>query len=417
MELYKRKLISELRSRLDEQPRTLIFVVGPRQSGKTTLVLQTLAELKKKTRYIAAEESIIESIHQFPPANNSNVAPTGKEGLQWLIENWQLARADASSSSEGAVLVVDEVQKIPGWSEVVKGLWDKDRQHNLNLHVVLLGSAPLDIDKGVSESLTGRFEKIRNLHWSYTEMHEAFNFDLNKYIYFGGFPGAIPFFNDRKRWRNYIYDSIVDTTINRDILAFTRINKPALFKQLFELAVEYSGQIVAYHKLLGQLQDAGNTTTLAHYLELFSKAGLVTGLSNYSGSAVRRKRTTPKLIVLNTGFMSFQSKYTYEEAQADRTYWGRLVESTVGAHLFNTGPPFVDVYYWRHEGYEVDFVLQRGKKLVPIEVKSGPSRRISGINEFKRLYKSTTGSIVVGEGGIPLADFLSQSAEDWVEFS
>ena len=282
---------------------------------------------------------------------------------------------EAKRSERGFVLVFDEIQKIPNWSETVKGLWDADRHEGLPLHVVVLGSAPLLMQRGLSESMLGRFETIRLPHWSFAEMSEAFGFDLDHYIYFGGYPGAASLIREQRRWREYILGSIIEPNIERDILAMERVDKPALLKRLFEFGAEISGQILAYDKMLGQIQDAGNTTTLARYLDLLSKAGLLTGLwPNTPEERTAAGLPVPKLNVLNTALMSVHSGYTFEEAKADRSFWGRLVESAVGAHLFNTGTPEVRLHYWRERSLEVDFVLEYGRKLVAMEVKSGSHR-------------------------------------------
>ena len=290
-----------------------------------------------------------------------------------------------------------------------------NRRHGRRLHVVLLGSAPLLMQRGMSESLAGRYETVRLTHWSFAEMSEAFDFDLPGYVYFGGYPGAATLRRNPERWREYIAGSVIEPNIERGVLAMQRVDKPALLKRLFELGTEYSGQILSYNKMLGQLQDAGNTTTLARYLDLLSHGGLIAGLSNHANHAHRRRASSPKLNVLNTALMSAGSGYTFEQAQADRSFWGRLVESAVGAHLFNTGRPEIRLRYWRNEGREVDFVLERGRRLVAFEVKSGARRpSLSGLREFEERF-DVENSILVGEGGVPLAEFLSVPAREWFE--
>ncbi len=313
------------------------------------------------------------------------------------------------------VLVFDEVQKIPNWSEVVKGLWDADRATNLTMHVVLLGSAPLAIQSGLSESLAGRFESIPVTHWSFPEMATAFNFTLDQYIYFGGYPGAASLVADEDRWRSYIQQSLIEPHLERDLLAMTRVDKPALLKKVFELGASYSGQILSYNKMLGQLQDAGNTTTLVRYLDLLSTAGLLTGLQKHSGSVQRRRGSSPKLAVRNTALMTATSGYTFAEARADRTYWGRLVESCVGAHLLNSASPSMGVSYWRDGGSEVDFVLWRGHEVRAVEVKSGvgPTNEFS-LRDFERRFAAPP-SLIVSENDIPLNEFLAAPADEWLQ--
>ena len=334
---------------------------------------------------------------------------------QWLQDVWSDCRHRAWNSFQGFVLVLDEVQKISGWSEVVKGLWDADRIDRCPLHVVLLGSAPLLMQAGLNETLAGRFEPIRMTHWSYVEMAEVFGFDLDQFVFFGGYPGAASISGDVERWAAYVRGSLIDPNIERDVLSMTRVDKPALLKRLFYVGASYSGQIVSYNKLVGQLQDAGNTTTLARYLDLLSQAGLLVGFSKQTERPVSPKASIPKLNVLNTALMTATSGYTFEEAQADRTFRGRLVESAVGAHLANTASPSIEVRYWRARHHEVDFVLRRGPNLAAIEVKSGSDPvSTAGLAEFERRFNPRR-TIVVGERGVPLAEFLSLPADHWLD--
>ena len=425
MPAYERPQISVLLARLDETPQRLIIITGPRQTGKTTLVLQALDRIGRPHQYLAVDEPEPATLPAFPelaeglalPPNQAFIPHSRERDTQWLVRHWERARIDANRSPRGFVLVFDEIQKIPNWSETVKGLWDADRRHGCPLHVVLLGSAPLLMQRGMSESLAGRFETIRITHWTFAEMAAAFDFDLSSYVYFGGYPGAAPLIREQDRWRAYILTSLIEPNIERDILAMQRVHKPALLKRLFDLTAVYSGQILSYNKMLGQLQDAGNTTTLAHYLDLLSAAGLITGLPKYVGGAFRRRASSPKLNVLNTALMAAQSDYTLQEAVADRSFWGRMVESAVGAHLFNTGTPDIRLHYWRHNVHEVDFVLKRGRRLVAVEVKSGAHRRtVSGLGKFGERFKVER-SILVGGGGLPLPEFLSVPAREWFEGS
>jgi len=319
------------------------------------------------------------------------------------------------SEGERYVLAIDEIQKIPRWSEVVKGLWDADRAENLPLHIILLGSSPWLMQKGLTESLAGRYEPIRMAHWSYEEMQAAFDFSLDEYIYFGGYPGSAGLIKEETRWRHYVRTALIQPNIEKDILQMTRVDKPALLKALFELGCgAYSGQIIAYDKLRGQLADAGNTTTLAHYLELLSQAGLLSGLSKFAIQAFRKRASSPKLNAHNTALISALAGYSFAEAIGDRSYWGRLVESTVGAHLINTASEDCKVLYWRESPHEVDFVLTNGRKVVAIEVKSGAKFATpKGLEVFADKFKEAR-TMIVGEGGVPLAEFLSYPAEHWL---
>ena len=421
---YEREQISTLLSRLDEEPERLIVVAGPRQTGKTTLVLQALRKSNRPHRYVPVDEPESVALPSFPGGDeipfevpeHTAYSITGKRDTRWLVRQWERARLHADHSERGFVLALDEIQKIPDWSEAVKGLWDSDRRQGRRLHVVLLGSAPLLVQQGMSESLAGRYEIVRLAHWSFVEMSAAFGFDLPHHVYFGGYPGAAALAREQDRWQAYVADAIVEPNIERDILAMQRVHKPALLKRVFELGARYSGQILAYNKMLGQLHDAGNTTTLTRYLDLLEKAGLIAGMPNFAGPEHRRRASSPKLNVLNTALMSALSGYTFEEAKADRSFWGRLVESAVGAHLFNSGATAVRVHYWRdRKGREVDFVLTRRTKRTGVEVKSGARRAgFRGLEEFGKHFGDAA-TMVVGEGGIPLSEFLSVPAREWLD--
>lgn len=328
---------------------------------------------------------------------------------EWIAAQWDLARVDSTAPpSPGGVLVLDEVQKVPGWSETVKRLWDGDSRSGTQLRVVLLGSSPLLDGRGLTESLAGRFETIRLPHWSFSEMRQAFDMELDEYVFFGGYPGAAHLAEDEERWRRYVLDSLVETVVARDILLLTRVDKPALLRQLFALACAYSGQVLSYTKMLGQLQDAGNTTTLAHYLELLGQAGLVTGLQKYSGSAVRRRGSSPKLLALNTALVGAAAGRPFAEVRADGDAWGRLVETAVGAHLVNAG---LEVTWWRHGDDEVDFVIRDGGRVSAVEVKSGRRRTpLSGMAALASRHQIDR-RLLVGGDGIAVSDFLESPPE------
>lgn len=420
---YERTHLSTLLSRLGETPRRLIVVTGPRQTGKTTLVQQALAQIEFPSQYFSVDQPDSTTLPPVPDASGDIagfatrplLSPDRSRDAEWLARQWYAAREAVRQSDVGFVLALDEIQKITGWSETVKGLWDEDRLNDLPLHVILLSSAPLLIQQGMTESLAGRFETVRLTHWSFTEMAEAFNFDLKQYIYFGGYPGGAPYVNEQDRWRSYIVEALVEPNIEKDILAMQRVDKPSLFKQLFQLGAEYSGQIFSYNKMINHLPGAGNTTTLARYLNLLESAGMIAGLQKYSGKQYLRKSSSPKFNVLNTALMAAETGYGFSEAMADRSYWGRLVESAVGAHLFNTKSPRCRLHYWREKDLEVDFVLSRGPKVVAFEVKSGVRRsRVRGLDRFAEQFRAQP-VIVSDEGGIPLSEFLSTPAEEWFD--
>ncbi|CAN7298948.1 AAA family ATPase [Pseudorhodoferax sp. LjRoot39] len=379
-------------ARLREPRRFLQVLAGPRQVGKTTLVRQALAAL-------ASDRVAQHSVSADSP---------GLQGASWLAAQWETARALAAQAGS-CILVLDEVQKLPGWTEEVKRLWDEDSAAGRDVRAVVLGSAPLLIARGLTESMAGRFEITRLGHWRYTEMREAFDFTLEQYIFFGGYPGAAPLVHDETRWAAYIRDALIETTISKDVLLMAPVQKPALLRRLFDLACRYSGQMLSYQKMMGQLADAGNTTTLAHYLELLEGAGMVCGLQKYSGQALRQRASSPKLQVFNTalmGALAVAEGWGFAQLRATPEQWGRMVESAVGAELLarrlthsSTQPA---LYYWHEAGREVDYVLPDGRELFALEVKSGRQRgNVSGLDAFRLGYPKAR-PLVLGTGGLDL---------------
>lgn len=380
---YRRPIFATALERLRQPRRFLQVLAGPRQVGKTTLAQQLVDALGWPAHVATADE------------------PTLRDAA-WLRQQWDAARG-LTRATAGAVLVLDEIQKVAGWSETVKRLWDEDTAARRRLRVLLLGSAPLLVQRGLTESLAGRFELIRVWHWRYAEMRAAFGWDVERYVYFGGYPGAAPLVKDEARWGAYIRDALIETTVSRDILLLARVDKPALLRQLFGLACELSGQIVSYQKLLGQLHDAGNTTTLAHYLDLLAGAGMVAGLQKYSGSRVRQRGSSPKLLALNTALIGATTGASFAESRADPERWGRLVESAVGAHIYRPDRPLL---YWREGDREVDYIYRAAGGTNALEVASG--RRKGTLRGMAALLKAHPRArpLLVGAEGIPLERFL-----------
>ncbi len=414
---FSRHHTQTLATRLQEPPSFITIVAGPRQVGKTTLVKQALQTCQ---HLFVSIDPAGEPVATFDALTSDTSEIDGApRDAAWLIRCWQNARQRCKALAveqpgQPFALALDEIQKIPRWSDTVKGLWDADRAQGLAMHVVLLGSSPLLIQKGLTESLAGRYELMRVSHWSFDEMHQAFDYTLDEYIYFGGYPGSAVFRRDEPRWRNYVLTGLVQPSIDTDILQMTRVDKPALLRQLFELGCGHSGQILALGKVKGQLQDAGNETTLAGYLDLLANAGLLTGLHKYHVGTARRRASPPKFNVLNAALMSSAMPYTFAQAQADRSYWGHLVESTVGAHLCNSATNNELVSYWRESPHEVDFVISNAVQLAAIEVKSAASGRLAGLAEFAQKHPGST-SLLVGAGGIGLVEFLSYPLAHWLD--
>lgn len=386
--MFRRSIFDTLRTRLGEPRKFVQVIMGPRQVGKTTVVKQVLDSLGKPFLLLSADTV---------PSTSST----------WISEQWAMARLRLRTQAlDELILVVDEIQKLHNWSEYVKKEWDADSLDSVNIKVVLLGSSRVLLEKGLSESMMGRFEEIRMGHWSYAEMHEAFGMSLEQYVYYGGYPGAASLIGDYERWNNYVAGAIIDSTINKDILMDTPIGKPALLRQTFELAVAYSGKILSLTKMLGSLQDAGNTVTLSGYLTLLGESGLVCGLQKFSMDMARKRASIPKFQVYNNALLSSGLGLTFDEAVADHKQWGQYFESAVGAHIINEA--FVhrfEVTYWREGNDEVDFVLRKNRKVVAIEVKSNGEASTTGLAKFRQLFNPTA-AFIVGESGIRAADFL-----------
>lgn len=388
---FVRPLTGAVRGALDAHPQLLHVLTGPRQVGKTTIALDIERDWPGPTRYVAADEL-------QPPSS------------EWIRSQWDLARATARASDEPPLLILDEVQKVPRWSEVVKALWDRERRERTPMRVLLLGSSALLLASGVTESLAGRFLLHRCPHWTYPECRAAFGWELARWLYFGGYPGAAALASDPRAWRGYVRDSLIEAVLARDVLSLERVTKPALLRHLFALACSYPAQALSFNKMLGQLQDAGNTTTLAHYLRLLESAYLVTGLDKFSVGQARSRGSSPKLVVWTNALVSAIATRAPDEARADGGWWGRLVENAVGAHLIaHLSPASHDVTWWRDGNDEVDYVVRAGARIWAVEVKSGRSPA-SGLTKFRQRHPRAT-TLIVGPGGLAFEEFFSMNPE------
>lgn len=387
--MYKRPEFQIIKQRLEEPRKFIQVVMGARQIGKSTVVKQVLNDIDLPYQFFSADNV---------PASNGT----------WVSNCWAAVRSLKENKGwESAILVIDEIQKIANWSEAVKKEWDNDTFHDRNIKVLLLGSSRVLLEKGLSESLAGRFEEIRMSHWGFKEMRECFGCTLDQYIFYGGYPGAATLIDDEDRFQQYIQSSIIDATINKDILMDTPISKPALFRQTFELGAAYSGELLSLNKMLGTLQDAGNTTTLASYINLLGESGLLCGLQKFSVDMARRKSSIPKLQVYNNALKNVYCPLSFEQSVINRKEWGRIFESGIGAYLVSQA--FVhrfEVFYWRERNDEVDFVLRKKNSVVAIEVKSNAEKTTAGIEKFRQMYRPTT-SLIIGEAGIKAEDFFT----------
>ena len=396
---YLRKQYNTLKERVEEPRKFIQVIAGPRQVGKSTLVSQVLRQ--------------IELAYMMEVADGVDSKDT-----DWIRRVWESARTTMQLRKEKVfLLVIDEIQKIDNWSDAVKREWDEDTRMGLKLKVVLLGSSRLLLKKGLTESLAGRYELIRLGHWSYLEMQEAFGFTLDEYIYFGGYPGPAHLIKDERRWKKYVKDSLVAPAIEKDVIMTSNIYKPALMKRLFELGCGYSAEVLSLTKLIGQLQDAGNVTTLAGYLEILNQCSLLAALQKYAKDDARKYNSIPKYQVYNNTLMTAYKGRTFEKDRIDPRVWGRWVESAVGAYLLSMAEELeYQLYYWREGTDEVDFIIVTGGECIAIEVKSGRRGMNSGLPKFVKAFHPKR-SFVVGTSGVSLEDFLKSDLEELIHWT
>ncbi|MDR1170788.1 MAG: ATP-binding protein [Prevotellaceae bacterium] len=390
MNVFQRHYLQQLLDRMSEPRKFIQVVSGPRQVGKTTLVTQMIECLPTKTMYVQADN--------VPAADNN-----------WIVRTWDEARLHLLASPDNEyLLVIDEIQKIENWSEAVKKEWDNDTVNGRNLKVILLGSSRLMLQQGLSESLAGRFETIYIPHWSYNEMREAFGWSLEQYIWYGAYPGAVNLIADQQRWADYIRNSLIETSISRDIIMLTKVEKPALMRRLFE-------KIVSLTKIQGNLQEKGNITTLSNYLQMLAGAGLLTGLEKYAGNIIRKRSSVPKFQVFNNALMSQLLNTTLEQAKVDHKLWGQIVESAVGAHLLNHSiTEKYSLYYWNENGNEIDFVIEKNNELVGLEVKTGKDSNNAGLAVFNSQFHPKH-IFTIGTDGISMEEFFRMNPKTFFE--
>ncbi len=394
--MYQRPEYSILMKRLREPRHFMQVILGPRQVGKTTVIRQVLKNLTIPNSFFSADM-----------AAGSRVT--------WISQQWQTVRQIMKAQGlEEYVIVFDEIQKIPQWSDAVKKEWDDDTFAGRNIKVVLLGSSRVLIEKGLSESMAGRFEQIRMTHWTYPEMRDAFGLTLDQWLYFGGYPGAATLINDEDRFSSYINGAIIDATINKDILLDSPVSKPALLRQTFELGCLYSGEILSMTKLLGQLQDSGNTTTLSGYLQRLSDSGLLCGLQKYGNDASRRRASVPKFQVYNNALNTAIKQLDFNGVRQKTDAWGRVAESGIGAYLASQSfARQFELYYWREKALEVDFILKYRGKTVALEIKTNNESHSKGLDAFQEKFHPHA-AYIIGPAGIPFETFLSMDLSELV---
>ena len=395
--MYQRAVLQEIKKRIIEPRMFIQVVVGPRQIGKTTVIRQVLQQIPMGYHYVTADD--------LYTVDNT-----------WIRREWNNVRFQLQQSGmEEILFIIDEVQKVPNWSETVKREWDADSFSDVKIKVILLGSSRLLIQQGLTESLAGRYELIQMTHWSFAEMRDAFGWNLDQYIYFGGYPGSAALLETEDRWRDYICQSLVDASISKDILMMTRVDKPVLLKRLFDIGCRYSAQILSLTKVQGELQESGNLTTLSNYLKLLEEAGLLTGLEKYASDIIRKRSSKPKFQVHNNALLSAGQGVSFAALRSNHKAWGNFAESAIGAHLINSGIQYkFNVYYWNNGTYEVDYVIEKGEKIVALEVKSGLNSTNKGMSIFNHEFHPH-GLYLIGTDGISFENFLSMNPAELLQ--
>ena len=384
-----RSVYSEFVSRINKNLPVIHLVTGARQVGKTTMMLEYTKENPNASYYSADD---------FP-----QLLPS------YIDMVWEKERDLVHSTKTQRVLIIDEIQKVSGWQQSVKKNWEQDKRNGLSLQVVLTGSSRLLLQYNNEETLSGRFLPLYVPHWSFSEMEQVFGFTFEQYVFYGGYPGSVPFIQEEKLWRNYVVNSLIEPAIGQDILMLTPVLKPSLLRRLFDLSSMMSSQVVSFQKLIGQLQDAGNTSTLANYLNLLDQACLVTGLEKYSGGKVAEKNSIPKLQVYNNAFLAAKSGTSFDKARNDAPLWCRLVEASIGSSLVNwTRANEAKLLYWKDGNYEVDYVVIYQDQVFAIEVKSGHQNNTRGLEEFHKQYPNSKCLLISEEDsiGIKASDFI-----------
>lgn len=386
---YQRPIINTIVQRINEPRRFIQIIMGPRQTGKSTAVGQALQGFTMP--FLSVE------------------ATKGESNADWLRAQWYRARQLAAAG--GALLAVDEVQYVPNWSAVVKTLWDEDSAAGTDLRVLLTGSSATLIQEGLDEALTGRFELLESTHWTYPECADAFGYGLDEFLFYGGYPGAAPLRGERRRWLRYMNASIIEPSIVNDAMRSSEVRNPELMRRLFSVGAPYSGQEISYRKLLGQLDDRGNTATIAHYLKLLADAGIMSGLQKYDPKLLRQKASSPKLLVHNTALLTASFGRKRDSLLSDPELKGRLVETAVGAYLVNLSyAGDVELFWWREGNLEVDFVVTCEDAVTAIEVKSGRVKPTRGMAEFIARNPDAR-PLVVGSPECPLEALLAGEVE------
>lgn len=388
-----------LTERLDEPaPGRVQILTGPRQVGKTHILLDSAARWRESALYLAAD------------------APESSLPGWWELQ-WQRTLQMAGRGK--SVLFVDEAHYLPQWSPVIKSAIDEVYRKKLPLHIVITGSATLPLGSGAREAMTGRFERIELRQWNPRDLAEAFSLDRDEaiecFIRFGSFPGGMSLISDIPRWKAYIRDSIIDPAVGRDILMREQVRKPALLRQIFAVCTGHPSEILSLAKIAGALSDAGTLETIAHYLGLLEEAYLIASVRKYSAREVRRRSSPPKIVPLSNALTAASRSGDPPLPARDPAPWGRWVENACIAFAIGCGQK---VHYWREEPLEVDFVLIGSWGKWAIEIKTGElgSRDMAGLLTFCRRWPEFRPLVLCEEDNSGTVSRLGVEFRTWKKF-
>ena len=391
-----RRLLGE---RLREPaPGRIQLLTGPRQVGKTTLLLELARQFGEAAVYMAGDEP--------------DAALPGFWERCWT-------ETEARAQRGTAVLLLDEIHHLPDWAARLKGQWDRLRRQHLPLHVVATGSSALRVATGSRESLAGRFERMTLSHWPAAALGSTFHLSEHSaalsLVQFGSYPGTMELKSDPARWRAYLRDAIIEPAIGRDVLSLGAIRRPALLRQVFAIATASPAQVVSLQKLQGQLQDKGALETVAHYLAMLQEAYLVSPLERFSTRAHRRRSAPPKLLTLNNALLSAMHPDGPPDPAKEPQRFGAWVENACLAFAVNQGQR---VMYWREEPLEIDAVFEGSWGNWAVEVKTGSFdvHSLKGLLEFCRRNPKFTPLVITAPGSESMPRRHGLRSVTWEEF-
>lgn len=388
-----------LKRMYEKAPNRIQLLVGPRQVGKTTLLLELEKKFKKRAFYAALDSP--------------------ESSMPGFWERFWTRVEEAAQSGKTLVVLLDEVHGLPNWSLLLKSKWDRIVKDQLPIHIVATGSSALKLSTDSRESLAGRFERLILTHWMLSDFMKAFHLSLAKavdlFIKMGAYPGAFQYISAFSRWKAYVRDAIVEPAIGRDIMALAPIRRPALLRQVFAICMAAPAQIISLQKIVGQLQDAGAIETVSYYLSLLEEAFLVAAIAKYSPRELRMRSSPPKIIVLSNALMAAMDQNDPPDAKKDPVRFGAWVENACLAKAWNAGQK---VTYWREEPFEVDAIVEGSWGKWAIEVKTGhviPSD-LRGLLELTQRYPAFRPLVLCDPSEIKNIRHMHLTAMSWQQF-